>query len=148
MLISQGRISRHFFSLFQFDPLLHCCKVRLWRDGREIHTCLCLAIDILLTPFFFSTPPSPPSLPLSCSCFLSGSLVANPSSRPPLARSGHLISHGFTLSLPPPAACTQGSAPPTHPLILSVFPLLQPHINLASLFTFSTLSPHSEMFAM
>lgn len=31
----------------------------------------------------------------------SWSVVTNPSSRPPLARSRHLISHGFTLSLTP-----------------------------------------------
>lgn len=71
MLISLGRISRHFFSLSQFDPLLCCCKVRLWRDEREIHTCLRLAIDILLTPFFFSTSPSP-HLSLSLHAFSDG----------------------------------------------------------------------------
>lgn len=53
-------------------------------------------------------------------------------------------------SSPSPGACTQVTAPPTHPLIRSVFPLLQPHINLTILsfspFTLSTLSLHCEMF--
>lgn len=141
MLISLGRISRHFFSPSQFDPLLCCCKVRLWRDEREIHTCLCLAIDILLTPFFFSTSPSP-HLSLS-SCFLRWSVVANPSSRPPLARSGHPISHGFTLSLPPQSpALEKLTQQPTHSSTQSFL-----SFNLTSVleysvypFTFFTLS--------
>lgn len=46
-------------------------------------------------PFLYTS--ITPSLLLPCSFFLRWSTVANPSSRPPLARSGYPISHGFKL---------------------------------------------------
>ncbi len=149
MLISQGRISRHFFSPSQFDPLLRCCKVRLWRDGREIHMCLCLAIDILLTPFFsphLRHPISPSPLLLLSQLVRGGQSILTPSTGQ--VRTSNIP--WIHTSSPSPAACTQVTVPPTHPLILSVFPLLQPRINLTilafSLFTFYTLPLRCEMF--
>lgn len=141
-------------ALFLSDSIHSCAAVKLglWGDGGEIHTCRCQAIDILLAPFFLSKPPSPHSSP-SPPCFLSWSLVANPSSRPPLARSGHLISNEFTLSLPPqPRAPKLRPSPPgphsttySRPssLLCSVFALLQPPITLIILSSPHVLRPLS-----
>ena len=147
MLISLGRISRHFFSPSQFDPLLRCCcKVRLWRDGREIHTCLCLAIDILLTPFFsphLHHPISSPSPLFLLSQWVRGGQSILTPSTGQVRTSNILWIHTFS-------ACTQAGVPVARPLLRSVFPPVQPHINLTilsfSLFTFPSLSLWSVIF--
>lgn len=122
MLISLGRISRHFFSPSRFDPLLCCSKVGLWRDRREIHTCLCLAIDILLTPFLFSTPPSP---------HLSFSLVHSFSDGPQWPIHPHALHWpGQEIQYPMDSNFSEATykvpATSTRSLFYFVFPLLQP----------------------
>lgn len=127
------------FSLFP-NSIHSCAAVKLGSEEtkeKSIRVSVWPLIFSLLPSFFSPHLHHPIFLSLSPSCFLRWSMVANPSSRPPLARSGHPISHGFTLLLPPQLpALEKVTQQPTRPLHSSSPPASHQSWN-----TLSILSP-------